>query len=63
LKKLELVTKSLGSAVVISYKEILGLDDMEDSRQQSLRRIQEELLKNVPEQPTEFMQLYRKLGM
>lgn len=49
LKKLELVTKSLGSTVVISYKEILEMDDMEISRQQSLRRIQEELLKNVPE--------------
>lgn len=63
LKKLELIARSLGSAVVMSYKEVLGADEMEELRQESLRQLQKALLENLPERPTEFMQLYQKLGM
>ncbi|CAN9170956.1 unnamed protein product [Alternaria alternata] len=61
LKKLELIARSLGSAVVMSYKEVLGADEMEELRQESLRQLQKALLENLPERPTEFMQLYQKL--
>lgn len=63
LRKLELIARSLGSTVVMSYKEVLGADEMEESRQKSLRQLQKALLENLPEQPTEFMQLYQELGM
>ncbi|KAH8621444.1 hypothetical protein IG631_23929 [Alternaria alternata] len=63
LKKLELIARSLGSAVMMSYKEVLGADEIEELRQESLRQLQKALLENLPERPTEFMQLYQKLGM
>lgn len=63
LKKLEHVAKSLGSGVVMSYKEVKGIDEIEESRQESLEQLQKALLEILPEQPTEFMQLYQGLGM
>lgn len=63
LEKLELIARELGSAVVMSYKEVLGADGTDSSRKESLGNLRELLLKNLPERPTEFMQLYQKLGM
>ncbi|KAF3012096.1 hypothetical protein E8E12_000036, partial [Didymella heteroderae] len=62
LKKLEHVARSMGCNVVLSYKEVLGAQEMEEARQQSLRQLQDAFLKDLPEQPTEFMQLYQELG-
>lgn len=63
LRKLEYIARSLGSDIVMSYKEVPGTDEMEESRQESLRQLQKAMLEDLPEQPTEFMQLYQELGM
>ncbi|KAH7093417.1 hypothetical protein FB567DRAFT_515306 [Paraphoma chrysanthemicola] len=62
LQKIEMIARSLGSTVVMSYEEIPGEEEMEASRQESLRQLQKAMLDNIPEQPSEFMQLYQKLG-
>jgi hypothetical protein len=63
LKKLESVSNSLGSPVVLSYTESPDVGVMEELRQESLRQLQKDIVEALPEQPTEFMQLYNKLGM
>ncbi|KAH7082880.1 hypothetical protein BKA63DRAFT_139266 [Paraphoma chrysanthemicola] len=62
LQKLDTIAKSLGSTGLMSYEEILGEEEMEESRQESLRQIEKDFLENIPEKPTEFMELYQKLG-
>jgi hypothetical protein len=62
LKKLEVIASSLGSVVVLSYKEALGVDDMEKHKEESLRQLQKDMLEHLPEQPSDFMRLYNKLG-
>ena len=63
LKKLESISTSLGSTVVLSYNKALVVEDMEVLSEESLKQLQKDMLEHLPKQPTEFMQLYNKLGM
>jgi hypothetical protein len=58
IKKLEQVLKGLGSDTTAVYQTIPGKFDCE-AQEELLARILEE---NLPEKPTEFMQLHIKLG-
>jgi hypothetical protein len=61
LKKLHSVSKTLGSNVTLTYEDVPGMKELEilKKKEQDLQR---EMLEHLPEQPTEFMQLYHKLG-
>lgn len=63
LRKLESITNSLGCTVAMSYREAPGMTDMEELREESLKQLRKDMLKNLPEQPSEFMQLYSILVM
>jgi hypothetical protein len=63
LRKLEHVAKSLGSDIVMSYKEVPCPDEMETARRMSSRQLRKAWLEDLPGQLTEFMQLYQRLGM
>ncbi|KAF1847287.1 uncharacterized protein K460DRAFT_276406 [Cucurbitaria berberidis CBS 394.84] len=62
IKKLETIINTLGSTVSLVYKQALCVDDMEKLKASTLKQLQEDMLKHLPEQPTEFMQLYNTLG-
>jgi hypothetical protein len=62
LRKLEIIAKSLGCAVNLVYKQAVVPDDIEEKKQEVLTQLLKDILRHVPEQPTEFMQLYNRLG-
>ncbi|KAJ4289800.1 hypothetical protein N0V90_011131 [Kalmusia sp. IMI 367209] len=61
LKKLEVVTKTLGSVVSMVYTEVPSTNDVEVLSEESLERLRKVMLESLPEQPTEYMQLYNIL--
>jgi hypothetical protein len=63
LRKLESAVNSWGSTVELTYKTISGVGDMDVSTEEVMEQLRKEVLEHLPQQPSEFMQLYKKLGM
>jgi hypothetical protein len=63
LKKLESITKILGSNVAMSYKDATGMTETEELRGEPLRQLQKEMLRSLPKQPSEYMQLHSIIVM
>lgn len=63
LRKLESVVNTFGSAVNLTYKTVPSVDNMEKLKREALGQLRKDVLEHLPQQPTEFMQLYNKIGM
>jgi len=63
LRKLESVFNSWGSTVNLTYKTISSVDDTDVSMEELMEQLRKDVLKHLPRQPSEFMHLYKKLGM
>jgi hypothetical protein len=62
LQKLKTIARSSGCNINIIHKQALGPEDIQGMTQEIFTQLQKDLLSHLPEQPTEFMQLYNKLG-
>jgi hypothetical protein len=62
LHKLETIATSLGCIINLAYKEVLKPEDIDEMKQEVSTQLRKDFLSHLPEQPTEFMQLYNKLG-